>query len=129
MHTNDERTMNLSVMSIFGRKKQSNSLGIPDPPLKVKEPTFGTREGDIHEQLNKKINTIIILNEDYIVFLDDEYFVQWEGYNPKGYSKGYSSIINRVAYLETVSTTHFANTLTQQRELAEFRRLLGEAVA
>jgi hypothetical protein len=45
------------------------------------------------------------------------------------WSTGIDEVINRVSYLETISTTHFSGLPSERHELAEFRRLLGEALA
>lgn len=91
----------------------------------------GFREGDYFEVLNKRINTLIVSAENFIVFLDDDFYVEWAEHHPISYPPKYAEIMNRVAYLETISTTHFAGTTNdkERRELTEFRRLLGEGVA
>ncbi len=91
----------------------------------------GTREGDMFEPLNKRIRTLIVSDASFIVFLDEDCYVQWYEHKNIRYPEEYPTVMNRVAYLETVSTTHFRPWKSggSKRELAEFRRLLGETVA
>jgi hypothetical protein len=71
---------------------------------------------------------LVMSTPQFFVFLDEDLYVQWLtagdfDTTPAG------EILNRVSYLETVSTTHFSGIPSEKKELAEFRRLLGECVA
>ena len=82
-------------------------------------------EGDIEPRLNKRINTLIDSTEDHIVYLDDDFYVEWAYNRFQGKSPGgFDSIANQIGHLETLSITQLSKT---QRE--PFARLLGEAMA
>jgi hypothetical protein len=82
-------------------------------------------EGDLERSLNKFIDTLIVATESYIVYLDDEYFVEWStNDNYEGFSQSFGEISNAVAHLETLSIT-----LLSKRQRKPFRRLLGEGIA
>jgi hypothetical protein len=97
--------------------------------METPAPRKGYCEGDICSDLNKRIHTLIIKTKTYVIFLDDEFYVQWAEFEANKYAENYGEVMNRVSYLETISTTHFAGDHSANRELLEFRRLLGEAVA
>ncbi len=83
-------------------------------------------EGDPDPSLNKTIHTLIDADKDYIVYLDDDFFVEWSarpGFEGTQ-SKDFGEIANRIALLETLS-------LTQLRacQILPFRRLLAEGMA
>jgi hypothetical protein len=77
--------------------------------------------------LNKKIH-IPILKEpgQFIVFLDEEFFLHWWYYNfeYRKQVKGYSEIVLRAASLEATSIL-----LLKGKQLEAFRRVLGESIA
>jgi hypothetical protein len=82
-------------------------------------------EGDIEPTLNKKIHTLIDCDTDYIVYLDDEFFVEYswtEAYG--GTPEGFGDIASKVAHLEGLSTLYLS-----PEQLPSFRRILGEAMA
>jgi hypothetical protein len=83
-------------------------------------------EGDLDPYLQKTIKTLIVKDHAYIVYLDEEYAVEWaytDAYGPL--SPGLANVLNRVAVLEAVPVEKevpLNNTIA-------FRRMLGEAVA
>ena len=82
-------------------------------------------EGDIEPRLNKKINALIDSTQDHIVYLDEDFYVEWAYIRFQGKSpEGFDSIANQIGHLETLSITQLSKT---QRE--PFARLLGEAMA
>jgi hypothetical protein len=81
-------------------------------------------EGDIEPTLNKKIDTIIDCEEDYIIYLDEDLFVQWSYIDPKKTPSGFGSIANRLGHLETISRTQLRNS-----QYYEFARILAEGMA
>ncbi|MBL9186761.1 MAG: hypothetical protein JNK23_04735 [Opitutaceae bacterium] len=86
------------------------------------------KEGEQCPELGKKVEMLVYSDENIFVFLDEEYFVQWltrDGFS----TQRAAEVLNRVSYLETISSTHFAGVPKQRGELAEFRRLLGESLA
>jgi hypothetical protein len=87
------------------------------------------KEGDQCIELNKQVKMLIMATPSFIVFLDEDLFVQWLTEVECDTTGEAGLILNRVSYLETISTTHFAGLPSNNSDLAEFRRLLGESVA
>jgi hypothetical protein len=82
-------------------------------------------EGDIEPSLHKKIQVLIDCDTDYIVYLDDEYFVEWSWTDSYGETPdSFGEIASTVALLETLSTA-----LLPSERVGPFRRLLGEAIS
>jgi hypothetical protein len=82
-------------------------------------------EGDIEPTLNKRIRTLIDTEDEYIVYLDDELYVEYSWTNAYGAAPtGFGEIANKVAHLETLSMVYIGPA-----QLEPFRRLLGEAMA
>lgn len=82
-------------------------------------------EGDIEPRLNKRIKVLIDSTSEYIVYLDEEFYVEWAYIRlPVEIPPGFDNIANRIGHLETLSITQLAKV---QRE--PFARLLGEAMA
>ncbi len=79
-------------------------------------------EGDFDPTLNKKIRILIDCATDYLVYLDDDLYVEWtfNGTAPGGFE----DVANRIGRLETLAITQL---LPLQREL--FERLLAESMA
>jgi hypothetical protein len=79
-------------------------------------------EGDIDPTLNKKSNTLIDADKDYLVYLDEDICAEWtfNGETPAGFD----DTANNIGNLETLSLTQLSST---QRE--PFERLLAEAMA
>jgi hypothetical protein len=80
-------------------------------------------EGDIEPTLNKKIRSLIDCTSNYIVYLDDDFYVEWAFIHEKSPS-GFDNVANQVGHLETLSITQLS---ISQRE--PFARLLAEAMA
>jgi len=82
-------------------------------------------EGDIEPTLNKKIHTLILRTNDFIVYLDDELFVEWSNNDFSRESViEFDKIVNRMSNLE-INSMH----LLSKKQLLPFRRLLGESIA
>jgi hypothetical protein len=82
-------------------------------------------EGDIEPSLGKKIETLIKSEKYFIVYLDEDDFVQWSTHTKYGNLPNYfGKIFNEVAHLETMSIA-----LLSERHLGPFRRLLGECTS
>ena len=79
-------------------------------------------EGDIEPTLHKRIRILIDRQSNYIVYIDDDLFVEWSLYLPA--PSGFDTIANEIGHLETLAITQL---LPSQREL--LARLLGEAMA
>ncbi len=83
-------------------------------------------EGDIEPTLNKKIRTFIDGTQDYIVYLDPDFFVQWsfrDSYEPS-VPKSIGSVANAIGHLETLSRTQLRKT-----QLYDFESMLAEGMA
>jgi hypothetical protein len=80
-------------------------------------------EGDTEPTLNKKIHTLIDSSRSYLVYLDEDFYVEWT-FNG-GTPKGFEDVVNRIGQLETLSITQLLDK--SQRE--PFERLLGESLA
>ncbi|MGA2173060.1 MAG: hypothetical protein ABSG82_08665 [Sedimentisphaerales bacterium] len=83
-------------------------------------------EGDIEPTLNKKIHNLIDSTDDYIVYVDDSFFVQWswtEKYDDKTLP-GFASIANKLRRLETLSRTSL-----RKSQIEVFAGLLAEGMA
>ena len=82
-------------------------------------------EGDLERTLNKQIDTLIEATETYIVYLDEECFVEWSTNDDyEEFSRSFGEISNAIAHLETLSIA-----LLSKRQIKPFRRLLGEGMA
>ncbi len=87
-------------------------------------------EGDIEPTLQKKIDTLIDCDDPYIVYLDDECFVEWsmtDNYK-KEYGKlhpAFASIANKLRELEALSRTSLRN----KGQIKAFAGLLAESMA
>src|SRR5947209_15635237 len=81
-------------------------------------------EGDVEPSLNKIINTLVDSERGYIVYLDDEYSVEWtmnESY--EGLPDGFGDVANRLGVLEALSMTQL-----RPLQVLPFRRLLAESM-
>jgi len=92
----------------------------PDPN------TTNLSEGDFDPGLKKRVRVLIQRRPDYIVYLDDDYYVQWKlpGKDVENVGRHAHEILNDVGLLETLSAP-----LRGSAHLVAVRRLLAEAVA
>jgi hypothetical protein len=82
-------------------------------------------EGDVEPTLNKRIHTLIDCTPSHIVYVDDDFFLEWAFIGSQGeFPQGFDKIANRIGHLETISVTQLSRV---QREV--FSRLLAEAMA
>jgi hypothetical protein len=82
-------------------------------------------EGDIDPTLNKKIDLMISCEKNFIVYLDDDSYVQWSWNDAYGDDPpGYAQIASRIGHIETLSATQLND---KQRE--HLSRLLAEGMA
>jgi len=88
----------------------------------------GYIEGDYEASLGKRIKTLIVASESFIVYLDQENSVQWsynnnyEGGN--SFLEKFGIIVNKIGLLEELSKGKFKKS----EEMDAFRRLLGESL-
>ncbi len=108
--------------------ENSNMPNGDGTPKTIPRLFMNLKEGEHDPFLNHTIDTLIMRDKDFIVYLDEDYFVEWitsDDFDTKrGWAENYSTILNRVALLETKSQELFS-----KKQLPFFRRLLGEAVA
>ncbi|MDQ5985886.1 MAG: hypothetical protein CSYNP_01603 [Syntrophus sp. SKADARSKE-3] len=82
-------------------------------------------EGDKDPTLNKKICSLIDADSNYIVYVDDECFVQWSLTDKYGdMIPSFGAIANRLSQLETLSRTSL-----RKCQLDAFANLLAEGMA
>jgi len=82
-------------------------------------------EGDVEPTLNKKIRVLVDCSNDYIVYIDEDLYVEWSfTHEHEQFPAGFDDIANKIGHLETLSSTQL--TPAQREPLA---RLLAEAMA
>jgi len=82
-------------------------------------------EGDVDPTLNKRIRVLTVASKDYIVYLDDDFNVEWsltEGYDAAS-NPALGPVQDRVSLLEVQSVD-----CVPPRRLGPFRRLLAEGL-
>lgn|GEM_PF-4054602 len=87
----------------------------------------GLCDGDVDPALRKKIRTLIVRDKSYIVYLDEDLYVEWgvlDEYIDARTNKDWERISNKATHLETLSMQ-----LVPKRDLLRFRRLIAEGVA
>jgi hypothetical protein len=81
-------------------------------------------EEQVEPTLNKRIYSLIVKTADYIVYLDDELYVEWSCNLGTDMVDGNDAVLNRVSMLEAIPVDH----LTEQ-QVFSFRRMVAEGVA
>ena len=82
-------------------------------------------EGDVDPTLNKRIHTLIDSDDTYLVYLDDQFYVEYSWTSKYGQTPpGFSEIANSVAHLETLSMIYIVAD-----QMESFRRMVGESLA
>ncbi|HEY2828553.1 MAG TPA: hypothetical protein VGJ88_00440 [Thermoanaerobaculia bacterium] len=81
-------------------------------------------EGDIDPTLNKRIRVLIDADTQYIVYLDEELYVEWSMAADFPLQQEFGDIANTVGHLETLSLGRL-----RPNQRLPFERLLGEAMA
>jgi hypothetical protein len=83
------------------------------------------KEGQVFPPLNKKIHILIVVEGNYIVFLDEEFHVHWWYDSSYGdFAEGFGDVLARQADLEAAS-----RLLLKKSQFEAFGRLLGESIA
>jgi hypothetical protein len=83
------------------------------------------REGEIDPSLGKQVDTLILQDDNFLVYLDEDLYVEWnyDGTKiPEG--EGWAGVFNRVSLLEAFQIDGLADEIRKS-----FRRMIGEAVA
>jgi hypothetical protein len=83
------------------------------------------REGDTDESLNKKVHTLIVEQDDCVIYLDEDLYVEWDYDEEKIPDQpGSGAVFNRISLLESIPIGH----ISQENKVA-FKRMVGEALA
>lgn len=94
-----------------------------EPNVEVDDYT-SLREGDRDPSLNRTVSWLIVSDTSFIVYLDEEMFVEWSTNKDYGkFAEDFGSILNRVGYLEAV-----AKEILPDKKRPTYQRLLGESV-
>jgi hypothetical protein len=84
------------------------------------------REGDFEPHLGKQIHTLIFKTTTFIVYLDEDMYVEWAftpAFNPK-WPQDVGLVLNRVSLVQALPASRLST-----EQLTTFRQLVGEAVA
>jgi hypothetical protein len=83
-------------------------------------------EGQIEPTHNKRIKTLILKTDHFIVYLDDELSVQWSTINVQDgdFASDFGAVTNRESYLEEI-----AKGLLSPSQHKSYQRLLAESIA
>jgi hypothetical protein len=81
-------------------------------------------EGDLEPSLQKRIGQLIDSTDEYIVYLDDEMFVEWSMTSRFDIPTEFAEVANEIGHLETLA----GDRLHPPQKLA-FERLLAEGMA
>jgi hypothetical protein len=81
------------------------------------------REGCIDPCLRKKVQWLIASDDDYVVYVDEDNYVEWT-MNDNSLLVDYGAQLTRVGALESAQTKHLRLT-----QIETYKRLIGEAVA
>jgi hypothetical protein len=96
-----------------------------EPPPVLYPFKFSTlREGDKDPTLNKSITWLIDSDDDFIVYIDDDYYVEWSMNSNEMLGPDTGQYLNQVARLEAVDTSHLLDGRKQS-----YARMIGEGVA
>jgi hypothetical protein len=83
-------------------------------------------DGDIDPTLNKEIHCLIDTEDNYIVYVDKDFYVQWSILTPKygNVIPSFGAIANKLRQLETLSRTSL-----NKSQIETFAGFLGEGMA
>jgi hypothetical protein len=83
-------------------------------------------EGDIEPTFEKRIKTLILKTQGFIVYLDDTFCVQWSATNvpASDFASDFGTVTNRERYLEEI-----AKGLLSPSQHESYQRLLAESIA
>ena len=83
------------------------------------------REGDFEPHLGKQIQTLIFKTTDFIVYLDEDLYVEWAfTLSFPEWPQEVGLVLNRVSLVQALPASRLSTD-----QLATFRQLIGEAVA
>lgn len=96
----------------------------PTQPTKYPFIFSKLREGDQDPTLGKTVEILVDSDDDFIVYLDEDHYVEWNMNDNNLLGKGTGSYLNRVGQLEAIDTRH----LHLSRKIP-FKRMVAEGVA
>ena len=82
------------------------------------------REGDKDPTLNKVVEWLIDCDDDYIVYLDEDYYVEWTMNDNSLLGPDTGPYLNMVGWLEAVDTSYL-----RLQQIKSYRRMIAEGVA
>ncbi|MBN3724363.1 hypothetical protein [Burkholderia sp. Ac-20379] len=82
------------------------------------------KEGDVDPELNKLIKSLVICSELFIVYLSDDYSIQWRTVGAHEPAKHFGEVLNRVASLEMRS-----RFISDKSTLLGIRHQIAEGLA
>jgi hypothetical protein len=82
------------------------------------------REGDTDPTLNKFVKVLVHSDDNFIVYLDQDYFVEWNMNDTGMLGSDAGHHLNRVGRLEAVDTTYLLD-----KRLESYRRMVAEGVS
>jgi hypothetical protein len=87
-------------------------------------PFYTLREGDKDPTLGKHVDWLIDSDKDYIVYIDEQGYVEWNMNRNDMLGPATGPSLNKIGWLEAVDTSHLE---CRQRE--SYQRMIGEGVA
>src|SRR5262245_51405595 len=110
------------------RATKSGTENVPEPPKSREQPQrdlypfiFSTlREGDFDPTLNKTVLWLIDSDKDFIVYLDEDNFVEWNMNSNDMLGPETGPYLNQVGRLEAVDTSYLSDdqVISYQRMIA-----------
>lgn len=85
---------------------------------------YSLKEGDIDLELNKRIAEVILCTENFIVYLDDDKYIQWKTTDSHKACEHFGEVLNLVSLLEARS-----RFVDNSEILHSIRRQIAEGLA
>ena len=82
-------------------------------------------EGDFEPHLGKTIRSLVFKTKTFIVYLDEELYVEWAFTDAFKLKQEAGPVLNRVSEIQALPVSH----LDSKELISSFRTLIGEAVA
>src|SRR4051812_49010758 len=128
MQAKAERERSMSVASAQAKGPDNSPAGSSALSESCKESPYpfnfsSLREGCVDPCLNKQVKWLISSDDDYIVYVDDDFFVEWTMNDNRVLDES-GALLTRIGQLESAQTSHLT-----QSQLEAYKRLIGESVA
>jgi uncharacterized membrane protein len=82
------------------------------------------REGDHDPTLNKKVKWLINCDDNFIIYIDEDLFVEWTMNDNQMLGAEAGPYLNRVGQLESIDTSYLSEV-----RITSFKRMIAEGVA